>query len=114
MWAGQYSPSSRSALLIEVTVSKGVAASNLYLIASDGRPVLLPAQGLTGSMRKETRAATETLRVADTLWAWAEVRGLVRESGQYVRSTSRLLERNRLSPGREHELRAAYAQGRRA
>ena len=107
-------PPSRSAFLTEVTVSKGVVSSNLYLIAPDGTPVVLPGQGLTGSGRAEDRAATETLRVADTLWAWAEVRGLVRESGQYVRSTSRLVERNRLSPAREHELRAAHVRGPRA
>lgn len=100
-------PPSRSA--IAVTSKRDSAFSTaVWLITAEGDAVLVPGTVRTvGTPRK--KLALEHLRRsladADTIWAWALTRGLVRESGQYIGTTHQEVRRYRLSPEQEQSLR---------
>lgn len=102
-------PPSRSALAVTSEQNKGYSAA-VWLIRADGRAILLPGtKRSAGSARR--KLAMENMRKAvvdaDTIWAWAESRGLVQESGQYVTTLNQNVERLRLTPDEEEAIRVS-------
>jgi len=102
-------PPSRSALAVTSEENKGYSAA-VWLIAADGKAILLPGTKRgAGSARR--KLAMENVRKAvadaDTIWAWAESRGLVQESGQYVTTINQNVERLRLTPDEEQAIRVS-------
>lgn len=102
-------PPSRSALAVTSQEDKGFSTA-VWLIAADGKAMLIPGtRRNTGSARR--RLAMENVRKAvadaDTIWAWAQSRGLVQESGQYVTALNRTVENTRLTPDEEQEVRVS-------
>lgn len=102
-------PPSRSALAVTAQKNKGYI-SEVWLITADGKAV--PVTGTrrsAGSARRKLALENmrKTVADADTIWAWAESRGLVRDSGQYVTTLNKTVENTRLTPDEEQAVRAA-------
>lgn len=92
-------PPSRSAIAV-VHKKEGSYASAVWIIGADGGAHLVPGTLRTVGTPRRALALTHVrlaLVDADTIWAWAQSRGLVRESGQYVGTTNREVKQYRLS-----------------
>ncbi|MCL3777381.1 MULTISPECIES: hypothetical protein [unclassified Actinomyces] len=100
-------PPSRSAIAV-MSKKEGSYASAVWVIAADGSASLVPGTLRTVGAPRRALAREHLRRSlvdADTIWAWALSRGLVRESGQYVDTTNREVKQYRLSPRQEQALR---------
>ncbi|QPL05293.1 MULTISPECIES: hypothetical protein [Actinomyces] len=102
-------PPSRSAIVVtDEPGTKGTRTFRVWLIAADGKAFPVPDTGRSAPASKAARVA-ESLRAcladADTIWEWARTRGLVQDNGQYVATTNREVEANRLSAATEQALR---------